>query len=103
MLPGLHSADQDNLFLQQMETEMKLSNIYLLPNERTALVEALRRDIQNERDKAAMDPAWMDYHLFNVRLNMRILEAFGYRVERDALPAPSSLEHYSHSTIRYSS
>lgn len=70
---------------------MKLPTIYLLPNERTALVEALRRDIENERDKAAMDPAWMDYHLYNVRLNVRILEAFGYRLERDALPAASGL------------
>jgi hypothetical protein len=87
MLPGLHSAGQDNSFLPAMETEMKLPNVYLLPNERTALVEALRRDIQNERDKAEIDPAWMDYHLYNVRLNMRILEAFGYRVERDASPA----------------
>jgi hypothetical protein len=74
-----------------METDMKLPTIYLLPNERTALVEALRRDIENERDKAAMDPAWMDYHLYNVRLNVRILEAFGYRLERDALPAASGL------------
>jgi hypothetical protein len=74
-----------------METDMKLPNIYLLPNERTALVEALRRDIENERDKAAMDPAWMDYHLYNVRLNVRILEAFGYRLERDALPAAGGL------------
>jgi hypothetical protein len=80
-----------------METDMKLPNIYLLPNERTALVEALRRDIENERDKAATDPAWMDYHLYNVRLNVRILEAFGYRLERgqiplqDALPAASGL------------
>jgi hypothetical protein len=38
-----------------------------------------------------MDPAWMDYHLYNVRLNVRILEAFGYRLERDALPAASGL------------
>jgi hypothetical protein len=74
-----------------METDMKLPTIYLLPNERTALVEALRRDIENERDKAAMNPAWMDYHLYNVRLNVRILEAFGYRLERDALPAASGL------------
>jgi hypothetical protein len=74
-----------------METDMKLPTIYLLPNERTALVEALRRDIENERDKAAMDPAWMDYLLYNVRLNVRILEAFGYRLERDALPAASGL------------
>lgn len=68
---------------------MSLLDHYLLPNERVALAEALRRDIENERAKALRHPQWRDYHLQNVRLNVRILEAFGYRPERDAaLPTP---------------
>ncbi|MFC5460054.1 hypothetical protein [Massilia niabensis] len=79
---------------------MNVLNEYLLPNERIALIEALRRDTESERDKAVRDPRWAAYHLQNVRLNVRILEAFGYRLERDEFPEP---EAYKRSTIRSSS
>lgn len=62
---------------------MNILDDYLLPNERTALIDALRRDVESERNKAARDPRWTAYHLQNVRLNVRILEAFGYRLEGD--------------------
>lgn len=79
---------------------MTLLNNYLLPNERTALIEALRRDAESERSKAIRDPRWKAYHLQNVRLNVRILEAFGYRLDPDALPEPEACER---STSRSSS
>lgn len=69
---------------------MRFLNDYLLPNERAALAEALRRDAESERNKAAQDPRWTAYHLQNVRLNVRILEAFGYRLEREDLPEPGA-------------
>lgn len=53
---------------------------YLLPHESDALIKALRRDMVSERNKALQDPRWKDYHLRNVRLTVRILEAFGYRI-----------------------
>lgn len=59
---------------------------YLLPNERIALVEALRRDVESERSKAMHSPGWAEYHLQNARLNIRILEAFGYRLDWNTLP-----------------
>ena len=62
---------------------MNILDDYLLPNERTALIDALRRDVESERNKAVRDPRWTAYHLQNVRLNVRILEAFGYRLEGD--------------------
>lgn len=68
---------------------MNFLNDYLLPNERTALAEALRRDTESERAKAMQDPKWTAYHLQNVRLNVRILEAFGYRHETAGLPEPA--------------
>jgi hypothetical protein len=51
----------------------------LFPNERAALIAALRRDIQSERTQAAIKPEWSDLHLMNVRLSVRLLEAFGER------------------------
>jgi hypothetical protein len=79
---------------------MTFPNVYLLPNERIALIEALRRDVENERNKAVQDPEWMAYHLHNVRVNVRIIEAFGCRLERDNFTAS---EFYKRSTIRSSS
>jgi hypothetical protein len=49
----------------------------LFPNERADLIAALRRDIESERTKAAMKPEWRAHHLRNVRLSVRLLEAFG--------------------------
>jgi hypothetical protein len=54
----------------------------LFPNEQKALIEALRRDAQCERDKAFLNPALAEYHLQNARMSVRILEAFGQREER---------------------
>jgi hypothetical protein len=56
---------------------------HLLPNERAALIEALRRDARRERDQALLHPASSEYHLLNARMSIRILEAFGYREDRD--------------------
>lgn len=49
----------------------------LFPNERAALIAALRRDIESERTRAAIRPEWSEHHLMNVRLSVRLLEAFG--------------------------
>lgn len=58
---------------------MPLPCNFLLPNEQAALLEALRRDTQCERRKALHCIAAADYHLQNVPMNVRLLEAFGYR------------------------
>lgn len=79
---------------------MNVLHDYLLPDERAALAEALRRDAESERRKAAQDPRWTAYHLQNVRLNVRILEAFGYRLERETM---QESEAHKRSTIRSSS
>jgi hypothetical protein len=69
--------------VRDKETGMSLLDHYLLPNERAALADALRRDFENERARALRHPQRRAYHLQNVRLNLRILEAFDYRPERD--------------------
>lgn len=61
----------------------------LLPSERADLIAALRRDIESERTKAALRPEWEAYHLRNVRLSVRLLEAFG-QVEDRLLPSRRS-------------
>ena len=61
---------------------MHPSCYFLFPGERAALVDALRRDSEREREKADLHPEWAEYHLYNVRLNTRIIEAFGQRLER---------------------
>ena len=55
---------------------------YLLPYERMALVEALRRDAESERTKALDNPGLAAYHLENARMNVRIIEAHGFFEER---------------------
>lgn len=47
----------------------------LLPLEREALLEALRRDLRSERNLAMLDSDWEIWHQRNVRLNLRLLEA----------------------------
>lgn len=61
---------------------MKPISEYLLPDECRALFSALRRDAECERFKAVSHPEFAGYHLQNARLNVRILEAFGYREDR---------------------
>jgi hypothetical protein len=58
----------------------------LFSNERADLIAALRRDIESERNKAASRPEWEDYHLRNVRLSVRLLEAFGHAEDRPSRP-----------------
>lgn len=66
---------------------LKLDYRMLLLHEKADLIAALRRDIENERTKAAIRPEWEAYHLRNVRSSVRLLEAFG-QVE-DRLSPPS--------------
>ncbi|WP_156328260.1 MULTISPECIES: hypothetical protein [unclassified Massilia] len=54
----------------------------LFHNERAALIDALRRDAQCERTRAARYPEWAEYHLQNARMNVRIIEAYGCREEK---------------------
>ena len=60
----------------------------LLPNELSALVEALKRDSRRERFEAERDPDTRDVHLQNIRMNTRILEAFGLGMHLDAAAPP---------------
>lgn len=62
----------------------------LLPNETADLIAALRRDIESERIKATHSPKWEAYHLRNVRLSVRLLEALG-QVEDRLLPPRRNL------------
>jgi len=45
----------------------------LFPHEQAALVDALRRDISSEMEKAMMGGEWSDYHHRNVKIVTRIL------------------------------
>jgi hypothetical protein len=65
----------------------------LFPTEREYLIAAIRRDIESERNKAALCPEWELHHLRNVRLSVRLLEALGYR-EEDAGPPQSRHRQY---------
>lgn len=58
---------------------MKFCCNALLPDECEHLIAALRRDIQSERIKAIDRPEWSSHHIRNVRLSIRLLEAFGHR------------------------
>jgi hypothetical protein len=60
---------------------MKYLGDLLLPNEQQGLIDALRRDVNSERHKAACIPRWAPYHLQNARMSTRLLEAFGYGME----------------------
>lgn len=46
----------------------------LFEHERSALIEALRRDIRSEERRAESNPQDADYHLTNYRTTLRILE-----------------------------
>lgn len=46
----------------------------LFPHEQAALMEALRRDIGSETEKALMGNEWADYHQHNVKIVTRILQ-----------------------------
>lgn len=59
---------------------------HLFAYERSALIEALRRDADNERLKALENPGSAAYHLENARVNVRIIEAFGFLEERWTTP-----------------
>lgn len=54
---------------------MELNPSHLLPWERDALLEALRRDLRSERNLALRDSKWRIWHQRNVQLNLRVLEA----------------------------
>lgn len=45
----------------------------LFPHEQVALMDALRRDISSETEKAMMGGEWADYHQRNVKIVTRIL------------------------------
>lgn len=46
----------------------------LLPNEKEALLEALRRDLRSQRSLAMHDTGWAIWHQRNAQLNVRLLE-----------------------------
>jgi hypothetical protein len=85
------------LALHKLGCEWEVSRLFvgdfenlLLPGELEYLIAALRRDIRSERDKAALRPQMAAYHLRNVRLSVRLLEAFGH-VEDKSLPKQSGI------------
>jgi hypothetical protein len=53
---------------------MKLSGVTLFLHEQQALIDALRRDLKMEMSHYEKGSEWAEYHYFNVRLNMRLLE-----------------------------
>jgi hypothetical protein len=56
---------------------MNRNSEHLFAFELDYLIRVLRRDIENERNKAAVRPESALYHLYNVRSSIRLLEAFG--------------------------
>lgn len=55
---------------------MKYGCERLCQNEWHALLNALRRDTNVQREKAERYPLLADYFQYNVRMNTRIIEAF---------------------------
>lgn len=45
----------------------------LFPHEQAALIDALRRDLSSETEKAMMGGEWTDYHQRNIKMVTRIL------------------------------
>lgn len=58
------------------ETFMDINIPTLLPGEKEALLEALRRDLRSQRCLAMHDTGRAIWHQRNVQLNVRLLEAF---------------------------
>lgn len=54
---------------------MSLVPSLLFPHEQNALLDALRRDLRAELQRAAAKPEDAEYHRSNARNNLRILEA----------------------------
>lgn len=61
---------------------MQMSVSELLPVEREALLEALRRDLRSEREFALQDSRWQIWHQRNVQLSLRLLEALNPKAPR---------------------
>lgn len=47
----------------------------LMKHEEQRILEALRHDIEHERELATREPEFAVVHLYNVRLNIQILES----------------------------
>lgn len=54
---------------------MVLREDLLLPYERLALIEALRRDLKIQQELAKVDGPWLSWHQYNVRMVKRLLDA----------------------------
>jgi uncharacterized protein len=65
-----------------VDTEMNERFANLFAYEKTALLEALRRDLRAELTKAASDSFHTDWHLANYRTALKLLEALNPRSER---------------------
>lgn len=48
--------------------------LHLYSHEREYLLEALRRDMRAESERAGTDPEWSGYHAENARHDLRLLE-----------------------------
>jgi hypothetical protein len=53
---------------------MNVDMLELLPYEKEALLEALRRDLSSQRNLALLDSGYKFWHQRNVQLNLRLLE-----------------------------
>jgi hypothetical protein len=69
---------------EPVENNVKTCCNCLFPYEWSALIAALRRDVDSERRKAERSPQWHGYHLANARMSIRLIEAFGFYLEGDA-------------------
>lgn len=63
----------------------------LFPHEQAALIEALRRDISSEQEKARSGGEWAEYHLRNVKMVTRILRHLQDDGVRARVPVVASL------------
>lgn len=63
--------------------------ISIFPHEMNALLEALRRDLRRERQKACINPNEADIHRANARLGVRLLDALNPRSPDRAGHRPS--------------
>lgn len=62
----------------------------LLPHEVDYLIEAVRRDMRHELERAGTDHEWAEVHRMNARHDVTLLEVLN---PKHAAPSPTHLDH----------
>jgi hypothetical protein len=84
-----------------MELDMKDRFALLFPHERTALLNALRRDLRSETEKSMTNGPLRDAHAINAQHTLRLLEALNPKKSRSSSsPSPAAASQRSGRHLR---